>query len=160
MSKTPYEIRLETLHLAFSILTEQKRAIANDHYIVAPSTQEILQEAMLLRNFIDNEKLTTVVENDSTSDRRVFFIDLGDTPPEQIESALEQIMTKAKLTSEDAREAVEGTPITAPEPIQAEFPNKQDRTAFLEQLKSDGSACCGGTGDSCECNAPDTNAGC
>jgi len=160
MSKTPYEIRLETLQLAFSILAEQKRMISNDHYHLAPTTQEILDEAMLLRNFIDNEKLAAVVENDGSPERRTFFIDLGDTPPEQIEAALERIMTKTKITSEDARVAVEGGPVTEPEPIQAEFPDKQDRAAFLQSIK-DAGECCGGTGgDACECNLPESGAGC
>lgn len=79
MSKTPYEIRLELLHMAQSILSEQVR-IKNEtlltrvstlnknsismnnkvpedfEFFPAPSTEDIIKEASLLNKFISDNK--------------------------------------------------------------------------------------------------------
>lgn len=54
-SKTPYEIRLELLQLAFHVLVEKHKAagVANGNNIdTAPTTEEVIEEAEKMNNFV------------------------------------------------------------------------------------------------------------
>lgn len=54
-SKTPYEIRLELLQLAFEVLANKHRVIINQDNsskVPAPTTEEVIAEAEKLNAFI------------------------------------------------------------------------------------------------------------
>ncbi len=56
-SKTPYEIRLELLQLAFEMLVKKHEAAAVETHIgvrvlTAPTTEEIIAEADKMNNFV------------------------------------------------------------------------------------------------------------
>ncbi len=55
--KTPYEIRLDLLQLAFNILIEKHKAAAVDTHngiriLTAPTTEEVIAEADKMNGFI------------------------------------------------------------------------------------------------------------
>ena len=55
-SKTPYEIRLELLQLAFDILVKKHEAIGTEStggkIMTSPSTEEVIAEAEKMNSFI------------------------------------------------------------------------------------------------------------
>lgn len=121
MAKTPYEIRLETLQLAFDIVNNQKTATNNNSGIgnyTAPTTDEVIKEGLRLREFIDAEQSIQLEKFGFVPERRTFYIE-SDLTEDQIKITLEE----------------------------------KQRELFVEKLKTDGSACCGGTGNNCECNS-------
>jgi hypothetical protein len=64
--KTPYEIRLELLQLAFSVLENQHRAMAEEklgrsntqclRVTTFPTTEDVITEAYKMNNFISSIK--------------------------------------------------------------------------------------------------------
>lgn len=59
MAKTPYEIRLELLNLAFSLLAEQRAYMrSGDDNVSAPTIDEVINVARKLNEFVSFEKNT------------------------------------------------------------------------------------------------------
>lgn len=107
MSKTPYEIRLDLLKLSKENLTEiaySKRQALTDEFHAKfendshnakfpdlpdlPSTNDIITEAEKLNTFVTENK----------SDRKVFYIDIGDMPKEKAAEYIEEVQKKFKTT--------------------------------------------------------------
>lgn len=56
--KTPYEIRLDLLQLAFDILVQQHTAGGGGKALSAPTTEEVIAEAEKMNGFISKANQT------------------------------------------------------------------------------------------------------